>query len=193
MRERQLLDAAERLLLEHGHRALTFTTLSHATGLARNSIYEYFPSKDELIAAVCERELSRWTGPVHEAVSAETDPRRQLRAYIDAQLDLAEQGRHRLAPALAGAPLGPDARQRIRGVHNTWLHLATDALSALGHPHPAIAASYIQALVEAATRGLDAGGEPTATRTTLHQLLDKGLATPLPGTAERNPPSQNQS
>lgn len=189
MRERQLLDAAERLLLDGGHQALTFTALSHHSGLARNSLYEYFASRDELIAAVCERELSRWTGPVHDAVAAQSHPRGRLRAYVDAQLDLAEQGRHRLAPALAGAPLGPEARQRIRGVHNTWLHLAIDALSALGRPYPEIAATYLQALVDNAIARLDAGSDPTAIRATLHDLLDHGLATPPSSGASNQLPS----
>ena len=46
-----LLDAAEAILLDAGHGALTFRALGERTGLARNSIYRYFGSRDDLIAA----------------------------------------------------------------------------------------------------------------------------------------------
>jgi AcrR family transcriptional regulator len=180
LRERQLLDAAERLLLDNGHAALTFTALSHATGLARNSLYEYFESRDELIAAVCEREFSRWSAPVEAAVAAGVDPRDQLRAYVDAQLDLVQAGRHQLAVALVGATLTPQARERIRRVHDGWIGLATKALAQLGHPEPAVAAALVQSLVDGATRQLHAGGSPGAVRDALHGLLDGGLPSSTP-------------
>ena len=182
LRERQLLDAAERLLLEHGHRALTFTALSAATGLARNSLYEYFESRDELIAAVCERELTRWSVPVEAAVAAMADPAERLRAYVDAQLDLVEQGRHQLAVALEGVTLTAEARERIRALHEAWIDLAVRALEALGHPEPAVAAGLLQSLVDGATRQLHAGASPDAVRASLHGLLERGLA-PVPGSA----------
>jgi AcrR family transcriptional regulator len=187
-RERQLLDAAERLLLEHGHSALTFTALSQATGLARNSLYEYFDSRDELIAAICERELLRWSAPVEAAVAAHADPADQLRAYVDVQLDLVQAGRHQLAVALVGATLTPEARKRIRGVHDAWLDLAAQALVALGHPEPVVTAGLIQSLIDGATRQLHAGADPDAVRAAVHDLLDGGLDPP--GHLQRTAPAR---
>ena len=67
-----LLDAAEAILLEAGHSALTFRALGERTGLARNSIYRYFSSRDDLIAALCERDMPRWLEELEAAMAPPT-------------------------------------------------------------------------------------------------------------------------
>ncbi len=175
LRHGQILDAAEAILLAHGYRGLTFSTLSERTGLARNTIYEYFASRDELIATLCERDLPVWTDRVRRAVAVESDPRAQLRAYVDAQLELVQEGRHRLALIVSEASLEPDARARIRAVHGSWLDLAASALRALGHQHPETGARLVQGLVDAATSLLEQGGEADEVRLEIHALLVRGV------------------
>src|SRR5207253_7362858 len=55
-----LLRAAEELLVEEGYAALRFSAVARRAGLARSSVYEYFTSKDDLVAAVWEDVLPRW-------------------------------------------------------------------------------------------------------------------------------------
>ena len=55
----QLLDAAERRVLEGGYGALSLSALARELELAQNSIYWYFASKDALFVAVLERLLER--------------------------------------------------------------------------------------------------------------------------------------
>ncbi len=52
----ELLDAAERLLIEHGYEGLRMKHLSDTLRGARSTIYEYFANKEELVAA-CMRRL----------------------------------------------------------------------------------------------------------------------------------------
>lgn len=175
LREQQILDAAEQLLLDRGQRALTFTALSQLTGLARNSLYDYYASGDELIAAICERQLARWTGPVEAALSAEDDPAARLRAYVDVQLRLVAAGQHEIAVALGEAMLSPAVRERIKAVHNVWITVAADAFRALGHPEPGIAAGLVQGMIDGAIRQIHAGADPGAVRAAAHELLENGL------------------
>ena len=51
----EILEAAERSLLEGGYNALSVPALARELGLAHNAIYWYFPSKDELVVATFER------------------------------------------------------------------------------------------------------------------------------------------
>lgn len=175
LREQQILDAAEQLLLDRGQRALTFTALSQLTGLARNSLYDYYASGDELIAAICERQLARWTGPVEAALSAEHDPAGRLRAYVDVQLQLVAAGQHEIAVALDDATLSPAVRERIKAVHNVWITVAADAFGALGHAEPGIAAGLVQGMIDGAIRQIHAGADPGAVRAAAHELLENGL------------------
>ncbi len=59
----QVLDAAERRVLEGGYAALSVVSLARELGVAQNAIYWYFPSKDELFVSVLRRLLERVTLP----------------------------------------------------------------------------------------------------------------------------------
>ena len=112
-----LLDAAEAILLEAGHGALTFRALGERTGLARNSIYRYFSSRDDLIAALCERDMPRWLEELETAMAAADGPDARVAAFVSTQLRLVAHGSHRMAQLLGDAPLGPGrarADQRAR-------------------------------------------------------------------------------
>lgn len=54
-----ILDAAEGLLLNDGYESTTMAAIARAAGVTSNSIYWYFPGKDELLAAVLRRRLER--------------------------------------------------------------------------------------------------------------------------------------
>jgi AcrR family transcriptional regulator len=53
----QILEAAERRLREGSYEALSVAALARELGIAQNSIYWYFPSKDHLFVAAMERML----------------------------------------------------------------------------------------------------------------------------------------
>ena len=54
-----ILDAAEELLLRDGYEPTTMAAVARAAGVASNSVYWYFPGKDDLLAAVLQRRLDR--------------------------------------------------------------------------------------------------------------------------------------
>ena len=56
----RILDAAERLVGERGYTAASISMISKASGLSPSSIYWFFGSKEDLLAAVVERGVARW-------------------------------------------------------------------------------------------------------------------------------------
>lgn len=52
-----IVEVAERQLLEGGHEALSVAAIARELGVAQNSIYWYFPSKDHLFVASLEQML----------------------------------------------------------------------------------------------------------------------------------------
>lgn len=65
----ELLDAAERLFLEQGFERTTIAALARAAGVAGNTVYWYFPSKDDVLAAVLDRRLERILVEVPEGLA----------------------------------------------------------------------------------------------------------------------------
>jgi AcrR family transcriptional regulator len=55
----QILDAAEELLLRDGYDATPMAAIARRAGVANAAVYWYFPSKDDVLAAVLQRRQER--------------------------------------------------------------------------------------------------------------------------------------
>lgn len=60
-RSGEILAAATELLLKNGYDGTTIADISAAAGVARANVYWYFPSKDDIFAAVMDQMLGRET------------------------------------------------------------------------------------------------------------------------------------
>ncbi len=59
-RRTAILDAAERLFLKHPDRMASVAEVAVAAGLAKGTVYLYFPSKEEMLLALHERHVARF-------------------------------------------------------------------------------------------------------------------------------------
>jgi TetR/AcrR family transcriptional regulator, repressor for uid operon len=55
-RRRQILDAAERRFARAGFHRTTMNDVAAEAGMSPGNLYRYFPSKDALVAGICERD-----------------------------------------------------------------------------------------------------------------------------------------
>ncbi|WP_330181391.1 TetR/AcrR family transcriptional regulator [Nocardia sp. NBC_01503] len=62
----RIVDAGERVLIAHGYDGASTNRIAEAAGISPGSLYQYFPNKDAVVAAVIER----YTGTVTERVRA---------------------------------------------------------------------------------------------------------------------------
>lgn len=140
----QIVDAAEALLLRDGYDSTTMAAIAGAAGVSTNAVYWYFPSKDDVLAAV--------------------QSRRQQRAF--ARLDeisdssLADRARVALAELDAGAELTAAVHERakhsaaVAGVHEDFHRAVGERLTAafladgLNPADAGMAAAAIVAIVE---------------------------------------------
>jgi TetR/AcrR family transcriptional repressor of mexAB-oprM operon len=79
-RVRELLEVAHRLFLERGYAATSIADIARAAGLASNSVYWYFPTKDHAFAAALDRVLA---DEAVEHASAGQGPAGRLFAVLD--------------------------------------------------------------------------------------------------------------
>ena len=85
-RREQILDAAEILMAEHGILSVTMARIAAAVGLTPGALYRHFRSRDEIVAAIVERDLEELAG----------DDASDLRSYL-----AAEEARHLADPGYA--------------------------------------------------------------------------------------------
>jgi AcrR family transcriptional regulator len=79
-----VLDAAERLIAEHGYEAATVAALVKEAGIPASSIYHYFGSKEGVLLAVMERGAERFFEELPVADRRAGSQRDHLRALLDA-------------------------------------------------------------------------------------------------------------
>jgi AcrR family transcriptional regulator len=79
-----VLDAAERLMAEHGYEAATLTRLVEEAGIPPSSIYHYFGSKEGVLLAVMERGADRFFAALPPIDRRASSPAEHLRALVEA-------------------------------------------------------------------------------------------------------------
>ncbi|MFP3987618.1 helix-turn-helix domain-containing protein [Streptomyces sp. E11-3] len=157
MQRGALLDAARSLLSEGGTDALTFPALAERTGLARSSVYEYFRSRAAVVEELCEVDFPVWAADVETAMQQVQSPEAKVEAYVRAQLALVGDQRHRAVVAISSSELDAGAREKIRAAHGGLVAMIVEALDALGHSQPRMAAMLLQGIVDAAVRRIELG------------------------------------
>ncbi|RFA26370.1 hypothetical protein CAI21_16905 [Alkalilimnicola ehrlichii] len=66
MRAQELMDAGEGLFLEQGIVATSIDDIAKAANVAKGTFYLYFQSKDDLVAALCERYVENFQQRIEE-------------------------------------------------------------------------------------------------------------------------------
>ena len=80
-RER-ILQTAERLFYRDGYRAVGVDTIVAESGVAKMTLYRYFPSKDDLIAVYLGRTNQQLLAWMDGLIRPHTDPREALEAVF---------------------------------------------------------------------------------------------------------------
>jgi TetR/AcrR family transcriptional regulator, transcriptional repressor for nem operon len=70
VRREQLLDAAERVLLQRGLAAATMADVAEAASVAKGTVYLYYQSKDELLAGLRARYFERFAATLDDRAAS---------------------------------------------------------------------------------------------------------------------------
>jgi TetR/AcrR family transcriptional regulator, fatty acid metabolism regulator protein len=81
-RENLILQAAEEVLSEKGYHETSMDEIATRVGIAKGTVYLHFPSKEDLIFALFERELETFLRLVDEAVARDGSARIRLEAIL---------------------------------------------------------------------------------------------------------------
>jgi len=174
---RALLTAAEDIIRESGVDAVTPRAVGARTGLARSSVYEYFRSRDALLAALAAEAFGAWVAEL-QSVLAETPPgRARLHRYVEATVHMAADGRHVLARQLQDAGIAPTSLDEIMRMHEDLTAPLRNVLADLGVGDPAAEAALVQGLVNAGVQLVDHGVPAETVTADIIRVLDRGVGT----------------
>jgi AcrR family transcriptional regulator len=179
MRRHQVIEAAADVLREEGPAGFTPAAVAKRAGLARSSMYQYYPSTDALLGAALTTLLQRSRDRMLAAVGAAQTPTERVTAYIHAAIADARDG-HGVTPELSGITMPEVCRDGVRALHAELLEPLRAALLDAGVADAETVAVLVQGLVNAAAAAVRHGADLNrlASATVDLVLRGAGLLTP---------------
>lgn len=180
--ERAVFDSAIELFIERGYDNVRLSDIAASIGLARNSLYRYFPDKAHILLRWFEQELPHQVARSTAILNGPGSPADRIIAWAHDQLNYARRPEHTLITQITTLVpnLEPEARERLASAHQQLtqpLHTALAELAIPGRDH-ALVADLIQSLVLAAGRHVQPE-EPSPARQATLTYLDKSIRATL--------------
>ena len=108
----RVYDAFSLLMYERGYDAITLADIAEAAGMARTSMYNYYPTKEALLVAYTDAEMERFVDELRVELHRVPAPVDRLRVFVERQLQYFAT--HHLPPGSALRDvLSEDAFRRI--------------------------------------------------------------------------------
>jgi AcrR family transcriptional regulator len=180
MMKESIFEAATSVLYEHGVDGTTMNRVAEAADLAKSSLYDYFPSKDDLLEFVSDRVVAPFLESVEETMGADLPAPQKLARVLrlafdngtknqaiikllsrwDQQYQVRKKARQRILEALT-AIFAQGIREGSFCAHNPehtgrmFLGAFSEAFELLRSDASQEAANgYVAALIDAALHGL---------------------------------------
>ena len=164
--EAAVFDAALRLFIERGYSEVTLADIAAEVGLARNSLYRYFPDKAHILVRWLRQELPREAARSRERLTGSEPALELIKAWAIDQLDYARRPEHRLLADLpqVARHLDDATRAELADSHRRLMAPMGEALARAGleeHAERSAVIDLIGAMVlAAANREAQTGTDP---------------------------------
>jgi len=173
-RRRRIIDAAVAVLGESGPDHLTVGEVARRSGLARSSVYRYFPSTAALLAGAVEARFGRVGDDIATAVARADTPADRIDRFVDAIL----RHGHITIGTDALANVDDACRARIADLHRDLMAPLIDALAAVGVEEPRLAGELAMGVVNAAMLQIERGVAPSTAIDAARRFIRGALALP---------------
>jgi AcrR family transcriptional regulator len=114
-RRRLILDAVAQLIIEKGFYETSMREISEAAGLGKSTLYDYFPSKDDILIAYVADEIHYITTQAEKIMAQEMSASEKIRRILLKQLEyMAANKRLYMKLSFEIQRLSFDSQQRIQ-------------------------------------------------------------------------------
>ena len=91
-RRQQIVEAAKDVLIKSGPGMLVLRDLAEQLGITHGNLQYYFPTKNDLLVAIFDQEVAKYTDSMKSAAAASSTRRGRLTAIVDAGLNELRSG-----------------------------------------------------------------------------------------------------
>lgn len=187
--EAAVVGAATRLFAERGFADVTMADIATEVGLARTSLYRYFPDKDHILVVWLRREIDLLVEHSTAIAGSRRPATVRLRRWVSLQLDYLLDPEHQLFTRIASTvgTLSPEVVAAIgeqhRRLYQTIEPIIGEALAASGQRSrdPVIVSRLVIGLLAAASQEAARGAALSSVRRELERgavAIVRGPASP---------------
>jgi AcrR family transcriptional regulator len=184
-RQETILAAAQSLIAQKGVDAVSMADLAKATGLSRPAIYQYFASKDHVLAELVINEMADLSNAIERHIEGLEDPMERIRIWVHYSLAHLASAEHRIIREISIASLPDESRGMINAMHGHFMTALLSPVREIGIRDVTATAHLIFASVAAAAKRIDEGSEFVREAAALEQFTIAGLMV-TSGLAEPN-------
>lgn len=174
-RRASLLRAGEALLREGGFASVTTGSVCERAGLSRSSFYDYFATKDDLLAALAIEAIEQWDADIEQQLADVEAGLPALRVFVEATMTMTAEGRHDIAGVLREADLAPSRMEDLMTLHDVLLRPLVRILADLEVAAPETAAILVQGLLGAGVQLVTHGVDHRVVSDDVFQMVTRGL------------------
>lgn len=87
-RRRQIIEVAKRILINSGPDGLTLRDVAEQIGITHGNLQYYFPTKNDLLMAIFDQEVEKYTKGMRVAASQSSTKKGRLDAIIDSGIEV---------------------------------------------------------------------------------------------------------
>ena len=174
-RQELILAHAQQIIADHGADAVSMAELAAATGLSRPAIYQYFASREHVLAELIINEMADLSNAIDEHIAQFDDPLERIRIWVHYTLAHLASAEHRVIRAISVESLPEESRGMINSLHGYFMAALTSPVAQLGITDVTATCHLIFASVAASAGRIDAGQDFAREAAALEKFVVAGL------------------
>ena len=175
VRSELILEKAQTLIASEGVEVVTMQRLAAETKLSRPAIYQYFASRDHVLAELVLNEIADLSNEIDSHLAKLDEPLEQVRVWIHYTLAHLASAEHRVIRQISIANLPEESRGMVRGMHGHFMTALVNPIAELGAKDVTATCQLIYASVAEAAKRIDEGSEFIREAAALEQFTIAGI------------------
>jgi AcrR family transcriptional regulator len=175
LKQNLILEAAAEIIMESGASSVTMSSIAQASGVSRSGIYQYFSSREHILAELVINDMADLANELDKIVSQTSSPEKQLELWVQHTLTHLLSSYHRVVSEISIKSLPEESRSLLRSMHGQFMLSLMSPLGKLSPEDSQALAGFVYSSVVAAAKRIEEGGDFETEAATLKRFVISGV------------------